>query len=250
MNKLQIGFSKDFQNDFSEFRKHGFLLIADEVPHIPKGRTFDLTLHSFNPLKDITEKRARELADALYAMTPGGENTLTVRNGRIALQEAFMQSDRLDRLETKDEEAQRMVKDILFNPIVRRVLCNPTNFSLKPSSVVLLPLNRAELGRKDALILGLIFMNAFQGQLIVPDFGFYGRDAHIALIEQDRLIAGVNFLDELPKQLRQAALLIKDKIPLHATFDDAELLAKYEGLRPDPLREANTYDDFIREAIA
>ena len=32
---------------------------------------------------------------------------------------------------------------------------------------------------------------------MIPSFGFYGRDAHVNLIEEDRLIAGVNTLGEL-----------------------------------------------------
>ena len=37
----------------------------------------------------------------------------------------------------------------------------------------------------------------FKGQLVIPSFGLYGRDAHVNLIEEDRLIAGVNTLGEL-----------------------------------------------------
>jgi hypothetical protein len=32
---------------------------------------------------------------------------------------------------------------------------------------------------------------------IVPDFGFYGRDFHSRQIHEERLIAGVNTLNEL-----------------------------------------------------
>jgi hypothetical protein len=40
---------------------------------------------------------------------------------------------------------------------------------------------------------GLLLMAHFKGQLVVPNFGFYGRDLHQACIREDRLIAGANF---------------------------------------------------------
>jgi hypothetical protein len=45
--------------------------------------------------------------------------------------------------------------------------------------------------------IGLLLIAQFKGQLVIPSFGFYGRDAHVNLIEEDRLIAGVNTLGEL-----------------------------------------------------
>jgi hypothetical protein len=53
-------------------------------------------------------------------------------------------------------------------------------------------INRAELGDFDALVLGLLLMGHFKGQLVVPDLGFYGRDAHVSLVREERLIGGVN----------------------------------------------------------
>jgi hypothetical protein len=62
-----------------------FLLIDDETPDIGDWRrpkVFDSLKHSFNPLNRIDYKKARELTEILYAFSPQGENTLTVRNGR------------------------------------------------------------------------------------------------------------------------------------------------------------------------
>ena len=78
------------------------------------------------------------------------------------------------------------------------MLCNPTNFSLKNDGKVFARINRAEFGEFDSLVLGLFPMAHYKGQVVVRDFGFYGREAHIALIREKRLIAGVNFLAELP----------------------------------------------------
>ena len=96
--------------------------------------------------------------------------------------------------------------DLLTSPVLKRVLCNPGDqFSFKPNSVILAKIDRAELGEFDALVLGLLLMAHYKGQVIVSDFGFYGRDAHVSLIREGRLIAGVNFLDELPDKLRHMA---------------------------------------------
>ena len=57
---------------------------------------FDPALHCFNPLKGIDYKRARELAEIFYTLSPQGENTLTVRNGKRALLKALMKADRID----------------------------------------------------------------------------------------------------------------------------------------------------------
>jgi hypothetical protein len=42
-------------------------------------------------------------------------------------------------------------------------------------------MNRAELCDFDALVLGLFLMSHFKGPVVVPDFGFYGRDAPVRL---------------------------------------------------------------------
>jgi hypothetical protein len=81
---------------------------------------------------------------------------------------------------------------------------------------------------------------------VIPSFGFYGRDAHVNLIEEDRLIAGVNTLGELSPLMRQNMLLFHEKMASGAIADDAEELAKYQGL----LKGTNAFDDFVEKAIA
>jgi hypothetical protein len=66
----------------------------------------------------------------------------------------------------------------------------------------------------------------------VLDFGFYGREGHVSLIRENRLIAGLNTLQELAPKLRQNVLLTKDKVASGATVEDAETLARYERLVP------------------
>ena len=117
----------------------------------PKGRIFDPTQHTFNPLKGIDYKKARELAELFYTISPQGENTLTVRNGKRALMHALMRADRLDRV-TGDDEVSALIADILASPVLRKVLCSDGNgFSLGgPNSKISARLNRVELGEFDA----------------------------------------------------------------------------------------------------
>ena len=83
-----------------------------------------------------------------------------------------------------------------MSPVLKRMFCGKPNFTFTPRSMIVARVNRAELGDFDALVLGLLLMASYKGQVIVLDFGFYGRDAHISLIRENRLIAGVNFIGD------------------------------------------------------
>jgi hypothetical protein len=69
------------------------------------------------------------------------------------------------------------------------------------------------------------FMNHYKGQIVVPGLGFYGRDSHRSLIRKKSSFCG-----------GQLSRRTKEKTPQGTTFDDAEILAKYAGPRPDPQR--------------
>jgi hypothetical protein len=126
------------------------------------------------------------------------------------------------------------------------VLCGKTNFTFNPNSVNMARISRAELGDFDALVLGLLLMGHFKGQLVVPDLGFYGRDAHVSLVREERLVGGVNFLAELPEKLRSGVLLMQERAASGATVEDAEVLARYEQLVPG----TNAFNEFVAEAIS
>ena len=81
---------------------------------------------------------------------------------------------------------------------------------------------------------------------VVPDFGFYGRELHQAYIREGRLIAGVNFLGELPGKLRQGVLLINKRVPGGTAVEDAETIDQYEGFVPG----TQGFTDFTQEAMA
>lgn len=247
MNKLFVGFKNTINENLP---KRNFLFLHDDIPKLSdslRPQIFDPEKHSFNPLQGLTYKRARELAVVLYTLYPQGENTLTVRNGQRQLLKALLTAKSLDELDG-DEEVLALKDDLLASPVLRSVLCRKKN-NTALAGVVLARINRKELGEFDALALGLLLINAYKGQLVIPDLGFYGRDVHAGLVREERLIAGVNFLDELPEKLRKAVLLTRDKEAHEALYDDAVLLAKYEGLRPDPDHRDNEYNLFIDTAM-
>lgn len=243
MNKLYVGFKKQIDPP-----KGGCLFVNDEVPKVSQARRpriFDPLKHSFNPLHDIDYKKARALAEVLYTISPQGENTLTVRNGKRAMLRALLAAKRLDQVRG-DEEVRGVIDDVLASPVLRRIFCNPNNFSFNGNSTILVPLNRIILGEFDALVLGLVLLEQYKGQVVIPDFGFYGRDMHTSLIRENRLIAGVSFLDELSDKLRRSVLLIKDKVGSGTTFEDAEVLAKYARLQPG----TDGFSGFVQGMIA
>jgi hypothetical protein len=75
--------------------------------------------------------------------------------------------------------------------------------------------------------------------------GMVEVEAHMRLIREERLIAGVNFLGEVSPKLRQGVALIGEKVLSGATAEDAEALAKYHGLVPT----TNAFKEFVQEAI-
>lgn len=241
MNQINFGF-----NNQIELPKGGYFLITDEFLDIPRSKKFDPKKHSFNFMEGMTEDKAEEDAELFYTLSPGGEATLTVRNGKIALASAIMEAETFDKVKG-NEEVTLMRDSILFSPTRRRVLCGTPNFKFSPDAKIQARLNRKELGEKSALIIGLLLLSIYPGQCIVPDLGFYGRDIHTRLIREERLIAGINFLAELPPKLRRTVLLIEEKIVSgSATADDAELLAMYARLEEKTMG----YNDFVKSAIA
>lgn len=191
-----------------------------------RPRIFDPAKSNFNPLAGMTYKRARDFATTVYTVSPQGESTLTVRNGKRALARALLNSpSRLDEIDTSDEEVKATIDDLLLSPVLRRVLCSKPNFKFDISVVA--KLDRAQLGDDDAFILATLLIGQVSGQVIIPDFGFYGRQIHTSLIRQDRLVAGLNFLSEVSPTLQQALLTIKAKTVFRVTREDAEKLQPY-----------------------
>lgn len=254
MNNLFVGTATK-PEDYISLAQPRFLVVdsgpvADAfIGAFPQAKLFDLSQHRFNPLKHITVPQARAFADTIYAAYPGGKDTLTVRNGKRALARLARANTTLDQLPDIDhvgnDEAHEIINDLLLSPLLTDVLCGDTNFSFKGQVVA--KIDRAELGDLDAFVLGNLLIGQAKGQVIVPEFVFYGRDHHTALITQHRLIAGVSHLSGLSDTLRDEILLIKDKRGRGCTHDDALELAKYAGLIPNTTAHTDFVQDCVRQ---
>jgi hypothetical protein len=139
-----------------------------------------------------------------------------------------------------------MMGDILVSPVWKKVFCGKPNFAFTPKSMIVAKLDRAELGDFDALVLGLLLMSHFKRQIVVPDGGFYLRDAHLSLMRERRLIVGVNSLSELSPKLQQGVLLFEGKIGSGCTWEDACTLARYAGLTPQTI----AHGDFVTTVMS
>ena len=266
MNQLQFGFSRSFEPP----QRGGFIFIHHTVPEDPKqfrARVFDPAIHTFNPLSDMSVAKARQITHAAYIVASEGKETLTVRGGKRALTRLLAKGifTRLDDVErwlwkkTFDEddkispeqiEVRDTLSDMLLSPDLKRVLCSRANFPFSKNHRIFAKLDPAELGDDECLLLGLLLMSHFKGLVIVPDLGRYGRDVHQNLISQDRLWAGVNFLDELKRkapELRSAVLSIKEKVGRGALYNDAVEVAHLTGLRPNPHKDDNEFNRQIEE---
>jgi hypothetical protein len=258
-----------------------YLLIDDgpviDALDLPADRTimrFDPAKHRFNPLTRMDHIKARALAQMIYAASPEGTSTLTVRNGKRTLAKFLATAKRLDKFPVPKTDAQKEVKDILndifLSPVLERVLLGEPNFSLYSfDGIAIARLDRAALGDFDAFILGNFLIEQYRGPIVIPAFDFYAIPSHIQLVRQRRLTAGLDFLSDLDRRdgqldkLRNQLLASEQTKPFrykrvaththHAcrtSYDDAVTLARYAGLRPDPIREDNPYNAFIDECMA
>ncbi len=255
MNILTVGFDK--RPILERVPNDNFLLIddgpiADAVATSKRTvRVLDLDKDTFDPLKDMDYRKARDFIAVLDGTFPEGENTLTRATARWQILEALRSepaslSQLLPPKKKENAYAHQLIDQLLYSPVLERVLNHGHNLSLK--GTIIARLNRAELGDFDCFVLGNLLISQYPGTVIVPDFGFYACPFHSALIRQERLIAGINTFAEVPK-LRSHLLQIGLKIPSQAVPDDAKLLALYAGLHPDPSREDNPYNRFIQAAI-
>lgn len=240
MNTLHVGFSN------IELPRGGCLLIDSELRDIPewrRPRTFDPLLNSFNPLAHLDYKKACTIVDIFDALFSRGETTLTKEMGLEFIADLLDQKPAsfkamADMIEEPDKKsppghvwAYSKVRRFMRSPVLSKVFCDRPNCTFKRGSVNQARIDRAEIGAFDALALGLFLIAEFPGQIIVPEFGRYARPFHASLIDESRLIAGVRTLSQLKGELHDMALLM-EKVGRGCTFDDAQVLAKYEGLIP------------------
>jgi hypothetical protein len=248
MNSLLIG-NADKTKRLLQLAQQPFLLIDDGevcaafLSAFPRAGLFDIAHQTFNPLQQgIDYKGARDFANAIY----GEKDLMTYRDAKRALTRMLLQSPRLDKLREVNHkgtsDALDTIDDLLLSPVLRRVLCNPTNFSFKGSLVA--KIDRAELGDFDAFVLAILLVEQFAAQVIVPDFGFYARDFHTSLIRENRLVASLNSLSEVSAPMQQALLGIKSKTIYRTTPEDAQRLILYsKHTEPKILSQEGYYEE-------
>jgi hypothetical protein len=237
MNSLRIGLGDKIHWLRSKATPPFFYLGENIEPFLShRVKVFDPERDHFNPLTNIAPERALELAEILYAADPGGDTTLTVRNGKQALAEMLVNITRLDKLTGDDKdpaeaEALRTVRGVLFFPRLKKILCTGPQFDFSGSVVA--KIDRAKLGPKQALTLALLLMAQAKGQLLVPEGGLYLRPLHLSLMSENRLAVGLRTFSQITDpQLRQELELVADKSGAFCTYEDAVVLAKYAGLVP------------------
>lgn len=265
MNLVSIGTSP------LDLPEGGFLYLNDEVPQIPRARYFDYRKHSINllNLNELSElDRYRKICDivdafdALFVVTGG---TLTESTGLEYLAERLDQAgditamvDLIPKPDSKSPSghhwAHGKVQRLMRSPVLRKMLTGKPNFVLDPTKRTFARLNRAELGDFDARAIAYFLIALFPGTVIIPDFGFYGRDLHTALIRENRITAGVRSLKRIERNcpdLHDELLLIENKVIKGALYPDAVTLADYDETASGARLKEDTigYDDFIRDAM-
>lgn len=250
MNALIVGTNK---KPILNHLKRPYLLIddgemIDEIEPVPDHATiaFDVSTHSFDPLRGMSYKNARDFISILDVVFPEGESTLTHKNSNFILLQALLENPKslgkLIRPKKDNQDAYQKIQTLLLSPVLNNVLNRPANFSFK--GTIHAQLNRAELGDFDSFVLANLIISQYAGNVVIPDFGFYTHAGHSSLIRQGRLIAGINSFSEVP-DLKNDLLLIDTKIPSHCTYDDALILAQNRGLIPG----VGTHTTFVQDAI-
>ena len=250
MNTLILGSAKgpilDHLPDTFLLIDDGPIIDALQLPERKAVTVFDPAHHAFNPLKDMTYLRARAFVDLINAAFPEGESTLTRRISSFHILTALLSgAQSLDSLirDTKDtRDAYQKIQTLLLSPVLAKVITRPTNLSFK--GTILARLNRAELGDFDCFFLANLLIQQYPGPVVIPDFGFYACPFHVDLIRQDRLVAGINAFDEVPR-FRNELIQFEKKVGSRTTPEDAAILANYRGLTPHTI----AYNDFIQQQI-
>lgn len=263
MKKIFLGKNNLMILEKENLPKRDFVLLHDEIPALPHAkaaRIFDPTIHHFNAIQPGYHY-ACDFVDAIDALFPAGGPTLTKEEGLIFILDQLLDEPKslrslIPKPNSKSTPGHRWayskVQRLLLSPVLNRVLCEPgEQFSFNPHSVIFCRINRRELRDFDTLALGLLIMMRSKGQLVITDMGFYGRNNHISLL--DRLIGSLTYLDELKRtapELKEALFSLTEIEAHGARFTDAKELAINEGLRPDPTRADNEYNNFIDAAMA
>jgi len=200
---------------------------------------FDPAEHSFNPISDMYDTKADAFLEVLDAAFPQGQTTLTSRYSNHLIFKALLANKpRLEALiqppkDNKDiyqKDAYEKIERLLLYRVLERVLNRGTRLSF--TGTIVMRLDPSLLGDRVCFVLANMAINQYPGQVVITDFGRYAIPAHRQLITQGRLLAGVNFFDELTDEMKNALLAGTTKetrIPSLCNPDDAAELAVHAG---------------------
>ncbi len=253
MNELHVGRGVVVEDLLPE--KGGYLLISDHLPEVFSAQEFDPNVHKLNPLRDKSYRTKSDFVSVIDGIFTRGENTLTKDMGLEFIWDRLDESTSLEGLiplPQKDASnghlwAYSRINRILRSPLLKRVLCSDNVFKFKMGVKIHARISPHAITEFDALVLGRLLMMLYGGQVVVKDMEFLGHDSHAALIREERLIAGVRVLANVPERLRRSLLSIENRFGRETIFEDAKTLAEYSGLRPDPLKKDNEYNEAIDE---
>ena len=228
-------------------------MISDHLPEIFSAQEFDPNAHGFNPIKDRSYRTKSDFVDVIDGIFTRGENTLTKDMGLEFIWDQLDECTSLRDLiplPAKDASnghlwAHSRINRILRSPLLKRVLCSDKPFKFKKGVKIHARVSPRAITTFDALVLARFLMMAYDG-VVVTDMERYGHESHVSLILEDRLVAWVRVLGNVPEKLRQSLLSIENKYGNKTIFEDAEILAKYDCIHQ---KGQDGYDTFIKQMM-
>lgn len=110
MNIFEIGSKRNLENHFREIHAGGILHIDDARPStddLPFHQVFDLTLHSFNVVKNLDYNGRCDFVDNIEALFPRGDGKLTKTAASILLPSVLKRTPAISRISSRNPIAVR-----------------------------------------------------------------------------------------------------------------------------------------------
>jgi hypothetical protein len=111
---------------------------------------------------------------------------------------------------------------LLMSPMIRNIVGQKRTLFSDRTKIIIANLDRAILGDTTARLLGGLLIARSTGHVMVNDYGFFSAPLPLS---QNRFTVAVNFLDELPPNLRNDALGIEPKFVFKTHKKDADELS-------------------------
>jgi hypothetical protein len=251
MNELHVGRGVVVEDLLPA--KGGYLLISDFLPEVFSAQEFDPNVHGFNLIKDKTYRTKSDVVDLIDGIFTRGENTLTKDMGLEFIWEHLDDCTSLiDLIPLPQKDATNghlwahsRINRILRSPLLRRVLCSEKPFKFKKGVKIHARVSPRAITSFDALVLARALIMTYDG-VVVTDMERYGHESHVSLILEDRLVAWVRVLRNVPERLRRSLLSIENKFGHKTIREDAEILAEYDCIFG---KTQDGYDTFIKQMM-